>query len=156
MSRLEEQLKELQRRIQKAKLYQLIIQNLEAEKEDLEEFPGLLEEVSSDVIAFCKTRVESIENLGKGQETAKKVSPTPAPKENPQPQVTEEAAQEEPSDPLLFLKKYKHLEGKTIKVYTKDGDVLAKVHGAVAPFLKVVTETGYTISVKPSEIEEVS
>ena len=66
------------------------------------------------------------------------------------------AQTDEPTDPLKFLLKYRHLDRKRIIYKSKDGEVPGIVCGLIAPLIKIMTDTGFMINVPPRDIKEVS
>ena len=62
MSELKKQLKSLERKIAKVKAYQDVISNLNAEKGESGDFPGLYDEVRKVLTDFCELQIKSIEN----------------------------------------------------------------------------------------------
>ena len=63
-----------------------------------------------------------------------------------------ESVESEPADPLRFLAKWKHLDGKTVSFETKDGEVSGTVRGLVTPDVIVVTSNGYNVKVAPTKL----
>jgi hypothetical protein len=164
--RIEEQIKRLQRIKAKIDLFKRLVANVQdelaavgesAEHKALEaEHPGLLTEFCAEIREFSTRRIEQ---LGSGEEGA---NPTPPkrvvapvreeapPPPAPQPQAN---AEEEPRDPLKFLLKYRHLEGKRVSFSSKDGPVQGTVRGMVTPHITVETDTGFVLTVPPKELK---
>jgi len=114
-----------------------------------------------DLTKFCVARIVQIER----PKSAPPITPEPSEGEivkkranKPDPmkaalekaQATDEDG--EPLDPLMFMKKYRHLDGKEVTVKTKNGDVKAIVRGMTVPFILVETVTGHNVQVKPKDL----
>jgi hypothetical protein len=165
---IEEQIKNLQRIKAKIDLYKKVASNVQDElasvNQDEEhkalerEFPGLLAEFCQEIGAFCSKRVEQ---LGNGGSVPRAVELPPPEAQQPvkdeaRPILPPDSTEEEPTDPLRFLLKYKHLDGKTVAWTTKDGQVQGKVRGLLAPNIIVETDTGHTVKVAGKILKVVS
>ena len=163
---IEEQIKSLLRVKAKVDLYKKIISTIEAEKssksEEQEalnsEFPGLLNEFCGEILTFCSKRVDDLGNMRKESPSAVTIVDQPQIPMQSQPvaQVQAPAApteEVEPTDPLKFLLKYRHMDGKRVTVTTRDGNVEGTVRGMVAPNIKVETDTGYIVGVPPRTVK---
>lgn len=162
---IEEQIKKLQRIKAKIDLYrkvqgnvqdELVSVNQDSEHKSLEaEYPGLLSEFCSEIDAFCNKRVEQLGNPTAHVPVAESPAEVsrPRPQEQPKPAVHQVAMiDDEPTDPLRFLMKHKALDGKRVSFQSKDGLVQGTVRGLVTPFIKVETDSGFVIDVKPKEL----
>jgi hypothetical protein len=67
--------------------------------------------------------------------------------------VYENQTEEEPSDPLRFAQKHRHLDSKRVRFNTKDGQVTGVVVGLTTPNILIKTDTGYTVPVAPSALQ---
>lgn len=161
MLAIEEQIKALQRIKAKIELYQKVsltitdeakLKTESTKKLDLE-YPGLLQEFCDEICTFCADQMRS---LGRGPLVYAKANPEPQivkPEPVVNPDVIPQAEMDEPTDPLRFLLKYKAWEGKKVSFPSKDGQVNGTVRGMVVPYLKVETDTGFVIDVKPKELK---
>ena len=158
MSKLKEKLKELQSKLEEVRLYGDIIADLEEAKKmgAKKDTSAPIEKVMNAVIGFCKSQIDSIE-----EDAPERKIEVPGPslvqpktKEDRLETKKEELTQAADNDPLRFLVKHKHLQGKTVKVSSKNGEVVGKVVSLAAPtHVVVTTETGYTIQVTPDKLE---
>jgi hypothetical protein len=164
---IEEQIKKLQRVKAKIDLYKKVQSNVTSEltsvNQDKEhkaleaEYPGLLAEFVQEMDAFCSKRIEMLGN-GSVERPAPPPVPTTAaaaPEPLAKKPIILEAPDQEPKDPLRFLMKYKHLDGKTVTWMSKDGQVTGKVRGILTPNIIVETESGFTLPVEPKLLQEV-
>lgn len=155
---IEDQIKALLRTKAKIDEYRRVIKYVTEDSTSTEEFddkyPGLREEFTAELIEICNSRIEMLGNPVKPSapkqmlETVENpiVKANPAPAEN----------HGEPNDPLRFLQKYRHLDGKKVVYSSKDGDVQGVVRGMITPFLKVELNTGYVINAEPAKIRELT
>ncbi len=164
---IERQILELQRIREKIGLYKTLLVNVESELTAKTEehkvleanHAGLLKEFVAEITGFCNYKIDELGN-GPKRPTAKipiePIMPEPLAidltKENPKvpPSNTDE-----PTDPLKFLLKWRHLEGKKVRFQTRNGEVTGTVRGMVTPYLKVETDTGHLANVSPREIQEI-
>lgn len=163
MSKIDEQIKKLQRKKQKIDLYERIIKNLDSEKKDPE---GLMQEVSEEVKRFCKAMIGKIE-----ESESESVAPKVATKPKAVEPVAEAkvAAPGEPKriqvnpmdgvtmDPLRFVVTFKDWPGKIVKVKDGVGNLVpGKVVGASFPNLRIeLDSTKEIVAVSPENIIEV-
>ncbi len=154
---IEEQIKVLLRTKAKIDLYRNVVKYVTTEGSATNEefnvaYPGLAEEFATELTSMCNARIEALGNPVKAPET-KVVIPTepPKPPVPPEPPVNNG----DPTDPLLFLKKYRHLDNKRVSYASKDGEVKGTVKGMVAPFLRIQLDTGYVLNCEPSRIKEI-
>lgn len=169
MLAIEQEIQKLLRLKAKVNLYQMMLANvqneLDSKSKDHDELEkthaGLLTEFVAEVSAFCEAKIDL---LGNGP-----VNQKPAPVQRPsESEVVNKPADsnlqketvkvvdpstEEPTDPLKFLLKWRHLEGKKVAFETRNGEVTGTVRGMVTPNLKVELDTGYTASVRPTDIK---
>lgn len=162
---LDLKIEELLRLRAKVKLYKQVQENVEAEMalastehKDLEkEYPGLLEEFVNEITLFCNRRIEDLGNGPKRPQAIDAVAVVPVTEEDrpapPPPAKVQPNLADEPVDPLKFLLKWRHLDSKRVKFKTKDGEVEGTVRGMVTPFLRIQTDTGYDVNVKPQEVQ---
>lgn len=169
MNPLEKQIKELQRKQKKVEIYQEIADNLlkQTDSQTLEvlkieqDYPGLIKEVCTEVISFLEHKRSILCELGHDVTVGNSPMTTDVAKEGAATQVTVKPPETvkqlvdpvEPTDPIRFLLKYKFLDGKLVNVTTPNGDVKAKVVGLLTPYIRVETETGYTVNVEPKHIK---
>lgn len=174
---IEEQIKSLLKIKAKIDLYRKVMENISAElksedpahKELEKDHPGLMKEFCTEVLGFCEERVQVLGNpstqpanpvASASQESLEKV------KKMENPSSTQKAAENgkaiiddlnapEPIDPLRFTLKYRGMVGKKVMFSTPNGEVTGVVKAAVTPFLRVETDTGHYISIKPSEVHEI-
>ncbi len=167
---IEEQIKKLQRIKAKIDLYKKVVANVQdelasvnqdAEHKTLEQqYPGLLGEFCSELTGFC---AGVIEQLGNGDSVPAATPPRRVPEaveaqpEPPKPKTPPATSVDdsEPADPLRFLMKYRHLDGKKVTWMTKDGQVQGVVRGMVTPNIIVETESGFTVPVPGRDLTEV-
>ena len=158
---IEEQIKKLQRIKAKIDLHRRLISNLKADSEAKDpehkaleaEHPGLFEEFCKEIVDFSVDRIQTLSNPEAPKlPTATERIIYAEPETENQPVAPKPQAQP-PMDPLKFLMANKHLEGKKISFKTKDGIITGTVRGISLPAsLKVETDTGYDISIPPSEV----
>jgi hypothetical protein len=169
---IEEQIKKLQRVKAKIDLYKKVQSNVTSEltsvNQDKEhkaleaEYPGLLAEFVQEMDAFCSKRIEM---LGNGEQPRRVSEPTPnggavndpGPPQPATKPVTPpiQMIDDEPADPLRFLMKYKHLDGKKVTWMSKDGQVTGTVRGLLTPNVIVESDNGFTLPVPARELKEV-
>jgi hypothetical protein len=158
---LEDKIKTLLKRKAKLDLYKKLMVSLETEKVDKDEdkaileseFPGLLVDFCNEVLGFCKQRMTELQTLEDDTPKAPKVQAKVEAAPQPAPVLQAPVDPDEPTDILKFAMKYRHLDGKHVTVVSPDGEVGATVVGMVMPFLKVFTDTGYTVDISPKDIK---
>jgi hypothetical protein len=67
--------------------------------------------------------------------------------------IRQEGGVKEPTDPLSFLLKWRHLDAKKVKFETPDGEVSGTVKGLVTPNVIVETDLGYVVKVDPNKLK---
>lgn len=158
MSKLEQQLKEIQKKLKKIEYFQEIIDNLSAVANNPQieskdgEFKGLTLEVVQSVQGFCKSQIDEIS--GDKEVALPDISDINPPQksQNCHKSVTNEPVRKE-VNPVEFMQKYKHLEGKRVTVTTKDGEVSGTVIRLAIPNVLVATDTGFKATINPEKLE---
>lgn len=165
---IEEQIRKLQRIKAKIDLYKKVTANIQdelasvnqdAEHKALEaQFPGLFAEFCQEMNAFCAKRAEQLGSGGDSppNQVTGPTAPVPQEEKPPAPLPVLPTVEDEPADPLRFLLKYKHLDGKTVTWVSKDGPVQGKVRGLLSPNVIVETDSGFTLPVQAKLLKVVS
>ena len=163
MGKLEEQRKEIELKLTQIKCLEAIKKNLKPITEG-EEFKSVSGEVNSWVEGYINSEIKLIEEgepepePGESEDLSSEdtlilkqlVSQVKSKAAAPKPV----APQLKPVDPVRFAMDNKHLDGKRVRIETKDGPIKGKVHG-VNPSnqtLVIQTDTGYEIEVPPSQV----
>lgn len=155
MSKLDEQIKILQRKKAKIELFERIIANLGKEKDGLPEFPGLMSEVAVSIQDFCKNQISSIE----GSQPPAPVNPSPV-------TVNEKVTEALPTkrqiniekdeifgDTLKFIVHFKEWVNKDIILHDDSGNSAKGVFLGIA-YPNVRVKVGEkVISVDPRTVE---
>lgn len=166
MKSLKEKINFLQRKEAEVELYKLVIKNLEAEKEDPEGFPGLMDEVRKAIATFCDSQIANIENsinvvqqVPKAPEASK---PAPKPQEAAPPAPVEPPKPEEPGngvtelmiqDPVKFITFFKHKLKKPVKIVQGNGKKdQGELVGIAYPNV-MVEVNGMRVQVDPFKLE---
>lgn len=163
MLALEQEILKLQRIRELLGLYRTLLGNVQAElsantkeHQTLEtNHPGLLKDFVGEISAFCTNKIEELGNGPRPQRIPiQPIMPETLEKEPPPKEKTQvpQNNSDEPTDPLKFLLKYRHLEGKKVSFDTKNGEVTGTVKGMVTPHLRIETDTGHVASVRPTDI----
>jgi hypothetical protein len=157
---IEEQIQKLLRLKAKIDLYKNLISHLNVESGLKDDFhasienahPGVLKEFFEELHAFASKRVGVLDSSGASQPAPAQAAPQVQPPK-PEKRPVESDPNAEPRDPLSFMRKYQHLYGKKVSWATPDGTVTGTVRGIVVPYLKVDTDTGFTVTVEPKQIQ---
>lgn len=179
MSRLQEELREIESKLLKIKFFKEVKKNIGAMITDKKD--EVKKEVQDELSAFIDTQIDMIESgeirqqkeidelfsseevralklvaskaLGKNNVFSTEESPNPS---KPQTKLTKEQrlAEMTANDPIKFALKHRHLENKTVKVQNENGLVSGKVIGLQAPNVVLELNNGSKIHVHVNKIME--
>lgn len=154
---IDEQIKTLMRVKEKIELYRAVIKNVQTflkesfgnTAESL--YPGLANEFENEISDFCQSRIDVLNGT-------RAVKPSPLRPEEMQPLDAVETkppktVTPDEADPVKFLMKHRHLDGKTVKFMSNGSEITGRVRGLVVPNITIETDLGYVVQVKPSEIQ---
>lgn len=161
---IEEQIKKLLRTKAKIDLYKKIEVSLQAEVTALEtdedhkkleaEHPGLIKEFCEELGGYCHQQVSELSYVKQTATPAHvETSVVTQVIEKPKVTFTPIPANDEPTDPLKFMMKYRHYESRRVTVETPNGPVGGVVRGLVTPYIIVQTDTGHDAKVFPKNIK---
>lgn len=181
MSKIEEQIKELMLKQKKVQLLSCLMDyvnpTLKAEDVQDDPFSDVRGEVTELVRAFVASQIEMIEDAKLSNSSGELYNQlqftnnevqvlkemvhkllnkgTKVPVNNGAYSDENNQGELEPSDPLRFAQKHKHLDSKRVRFSTKDGNVTGVVVGLTTPHILVKTDTGYTVPVSPSLLQTI-